>query len=191
MTVRGGAPAGGRLRANFPPPPPLPPSRTRAGGDGFALRVEGAPQERGVVRLDDPAINEKTAIAVFGKASEGIDFRDRQPRGLERLDERIGEPLAEFVKRHELLARHRWMAAAIAERNAIQADAPGPDRPEDLQQGAQDFRGRQLLAPGRPVMVEVPWPRRSTEQGGVGGANLAQPTQQGRTAFDPGELGAY
>src|SRR5438477_5572744 len=107
--------------------------------DGLAQRVEGAPQESGVTRLEDAAIDKKTAIAVFGKASKAVDLRDRQPRGLEQLDKRVGEPLAELVKRHEPLASYRWMAAAIAERNAAETDTPGQDRPEHRQQGQQDL----------------------------------------------------
>src|SRR5205823_6566914 len=104
-------------------------------------RVEGALKSGGVARFKDAAIDEKTAIAVFGEAGEAVDLRDRQPRGLERLDERVGEPLAELVKRHEPIAWYCRMTAAIAQRHAAEADAPRPDRSEQLQRTAQDFRG--------------------------------------------------
>ena len=41
------------------------------------------------------------------------------------------------------------MPAAIAERHAAEADPAGPDRPERLEQGAQDFGGGKRLRRSR------------------------------------------
>ena len=80
------------------------------------------------------------------------------------------------------------MATAIAEWHAGECDALRPNRPEQLQQGTQDFGGRQLRASGLPIIVKVARPRRSAKYGRVNSTNLADPTQQGRAPFEPGEL---
>jgi len=62
-------------------------------------------QEARVARFDDAAIEEQPAIAVFGETGQPIEPDDLQPSLLKRLDQRIGKPLAELMKRHEFRRR--------------------------------------------------------------------------------------
>ena len=177
MTARGGAPSDRRSRAISRPAAQLPPSRTRASGNSSAVLPRrsrtrdasdptarrsapatrrpvrsarrGAPQESGVARLDHAAIDEKAAITIFGETGEAVDLRDRQPRGLERLDERIGEPLAELVKRHEPVTGYCRMATAIAERQPARLMRPGQIGPNSRSR-VRRFRGPSAPRVGPP-----------------------------------------
>src|SRR5579885_778320 len=84
-----------------------------------------AARQIGIARLDDAEIEEEPAIAVFGKAGQRVAIGDGDPRLFERLDERIGEPLAQLVERNEATARIGRLGARmppdIAERNAGKA----------------------------------------------------------------------
>ena len=86
--------------------------------DRLAQRIKGPLQQGGVSRLNGSAIYEETAIAVLGETGQPIEFGAPQSRRGKRLDERVGEPLAELVKRHEPVAGNGGMSPAIAERNA-------------------------------------------------------------------------
>src|SRR5437660_1584236 len=79
----------------------------------LAERVEPLLQQRRIARLDDSAIDEQTAIAVFGEPGQPADVGHVEPRLGERLDQRIDQPLAELVKRYEPIAGNRAVAPAI------------------------------------------------------------------------------
>jgi len=61
-----------------------------------------APGVRLVAQGKRPGVDEEAAVAVFRQTGQPIDISDRYSGSLHRLDERIGEPLGELVKRHEL-----------------------------------------------------------------------------------------
>src|SRR5215472_10796941 len=156
--------------------------------DRFARCLEGLSQQGGVERLNDTAIDEQAAVTVLSKAGQPVDIGNLQPRGFERLDQRVGEPLAELVKRYDPASRDRRMPAAVAERQAGKPKRTWPDRPEYLQQKTEDFRGRNLVTARRPVVEEITRPRRFAEQVEAVGANFAQPVQQGCPSLDPEDL---
>src|SRR5262249_32030047 len=105
------------------------------------------PPLRDSAKTGSPSGSETANPAIAGRRAEGV-----------------GEPWAELVKRDDPVAGDRGMAAAIAERDAGEADATGPDRPEDLQQGVQDLRRRKGVVARGPDVVEVAETRRRAEE---------------------------
>src|SRR5438128_172398 len=61
--------------------------------DGLAQRVEWTMREARVARLDNATIKEQAAVAVFGKSGQPVELGDLQTGFLQRLDQRVGEPL--------------------------------------------------------------------------------------------------
>src|SRR6202022_4440923 len=118
-----------------------------------------------VARFDNAAVEEQSSIAVFGETGQFIEPDDPQPSPLKRLDQRIGKPLAELVKRDDPVAGNRRVTTAIAEGDAGEADPAGPDRSERPQQGDKHFRGGKRSGPGRPMIVETAEPGGHTEPG--------------------------
>src|ERR1700737_533169 len=116
-----------------------------------------------VARFDNAAVEEQSAIAVFGETGQFIEPDDLQPSPLERLDQRIGKPLAELVKRDDAVAGDRGGTAAIGEGAARGGDPAGPDPPERLRQGYEHIRGGKRFASRRPMIVEPAEPGRHTE----------------------------
>ena len=107
-TASGGLPSGRRSKAISRPAAQLPPSSTLASGnssrvlprllahenreaieqghrqrapldDRLAQRVERALQEARVARLDNAAIEEQAAVAVFGEARQAVEVGDPHP----------------------------------------------------------------------------------------------------------------
>jgi len=121
--------------------------------------------------------DEQPTVAILGKAGQAIQIGDGDAGFLERLDERIGEPLRELVERHQPGgARHgvifggdRVMAPHVAERDAGKREAPRPDRVEGLEHGVEDPARRQ--AAGDRVagehVEEPPEARGTAEQVGA------------------------
>ena len=74
------------------------------------------------------------------------------PGRLERLDQRISQPLRELVQRDEavagVVAADRRVPPAIAERDAVDHQPVRPDRAERLEQQLEDRRGGQAAALG-------------------------------------------
>ena len=54
-------------------------------------------------------IDQQAAIAILGKRGQPVQIRDLDAGVLERLDQRVGEPLRELVERHQ--ARREAVAA--------------------------------------------------------------------------------
>src|SRR3984893_3027022 len=105
--------------------------------------------DSGVARFDNAAVEEQSAIAVFGEAGQSIEPDDPPPSPLKRLDQRIGKPLTELVKRDDPVAGNRRVTTAIAEGDASEADPAGPDRCERLLQGDKHDRGSTASSRGR------------------------------------------
>ena len=55
----------------------------------------------GIAQLQDARVDEQAAIAVFGEAGQAVDVGDLDAGRLQRLDQRIGQPLRQLVQRHE------------------------------------------------------------------------------------------
>ena len=89
---------------------------------------------RRIAQREHAGVDEQPAIAVFGQAGQAVDVGHRDARRLQRLDQRIGEPLRQLVERHQAVGRvvapDRRMAPAVAERHAAQRQPARPDRPE-------------------------------------------------------------
>src|SRR5262249_44404228 len=103
------------------------------------------------------------------------DIGDLEAGILERLDQRIGKPLAQLVKRHDTARRavtgDRVVAAAIAERHPVEHKAARPDRPEGAQHQPQHLPCPEDIAPrprengeGAPAR---PGPPKSSARPGV------------------------
>ena len=64
-------------------------------------------RRRRVAKCQCAGIDEKAAITILGKAGQAVDVRDRDAGPLQRLDQRIGQPLRKLVQRDELAGRVR------------------------------------------------------------------------------------
>ena len=120
-----------------------------------------------IAKRQHAGIDEQPAIAIFGKPGEAIDIGHVDAGSLQRLDERIGQPLRELVQRYQAAGgiggRHRRMPPAIAERDAAQRQPRWPDRPELLQQFRQDRRRRAACRPSASIAsrsIQAAGPRR-------------------------------
>ena len=71
------------------------------------------------------AVDEQAAVAILGEARELVEAGDARARRLERLDQRVGEPLRELVERNESRARG-W--GQVSPRLRRQLWRPGRDR---------------------------------------------------------------
>ena len=188
MMVKGGPPPGRRSAAMRRPAAQLPPSSMRASGKvGFVDAEPVADQRRHAVEQGDghrapgddqrvgdlvlarrvggigegehARVHEQAAVAIFGEAGEAVDVDDLDARLLERLDQRIGQPLRELVQRHEAVARivaaDRRVPPAIAERDAVDRPA-GPPRsgraPRAAVRGSPGRGGGRLGAGGEHVV---------------------------------------
>ena len=104
----------------------------------------------GIAQRQHADIDEQAAIAVFGKPGEAVDVGHLDAGALQRLDQRIGQPLRELVQRHEAVGRvvglDRRMAPAIAERNAAERQPRRPDRPE-MRAAPRDRMAGAAIAP--------------------------------------------
>src|SRR5260370_1388967 len=82
------------------------------------------------------------ALAVPREPGQAINVGHRDTGPLQRLDQRIGEPLRELVDRHEAVRRigalDRRMPPGVAERYAAERQPTWPDRTEMLKQRFQD-----------------------------------------------------
>ena len=92
----------------------------------------------GIAQGQHAGVDEQPAIAVFGQAGEAVDIGHVDAGGLQRLDQRIGQPLRQLVQRHEavgrVVGRQRRVPPAIAERDAAERQPRRPDRAEVAQQ---------------------------------------------------------
>ena len=84
---------------------------------------------RGIAQAQHLVIDEQATIAVFGKPGEAVDVGDLKSGALERLDQRIAQPLRQLVQRHEaggrIIRLDRRMTPAIAERDAGESSRDG------------------------------------------------------------------
>ena len=197
MTVSGGAPSA-RFARDGRPAAQVPPCSTLASGKRSLHRrpsrcrnqrreaVEQRHRQRapfdhqwrsdlvrarrvgGIAQHQHAGIDEQAAIAVFGKAGQAVDVGDRDAGPLQRLDQRIGEPLRQLVQRHEAARSRRAvdqrrMAPAIAERDAAERHPRRPDRPELQQQFATGCCGagdRPAVGLGDEMIEQPAGPRR-------------------------------
>ena len=112
---------------------------------------------------------------------------------LQRLDQRIGQPLRQLVERHQavgrVVARDRRMAPGIAERNAAELDAATARSARDGPAALRMARRGQRAALGlRGEMIEEPaGPRRVVAREDVrAGRDVApRPAQQRGAALEP------
>ena len=89
-------------------------------------------------------VDQQPAIAIFGKTGQTIDVGDDEARRLQRLDQRIGQPLGELVQRHqaggEIVRPQRRMVPAIAKGDASELYSGRPDRAQISEQLRQHAR---------------------------------------------------
>ncbi|MNR17278.1 hypothetical protein D3C85_1339290 [compost metagenome] len=143
-----------------------------------------ARREIGVARHHQLEVEQQAAVAVLGQAGQGVEPGDGEAGVLERLQQRIGQPLGELVERHQPV-RRGFVAPAIAQRDAIELHAARPDRSERHQQRAQHEAGLDAAIDGMfgQVVVQIAEPGRRAEDGRGGLHHLAQPAQQAGAAF--------
>ena len=105
----------------------------------------------GIAQAQDARVDEQPAIAIFGKARQAIDVGHLDAGRLQRLDQRVGQPLRQLVQRHEpgrRIVRGRAPDGASS-RPAARRPAPaatarsGPG-------GADSLAGWRAPASGRP-----------------------------------------
>ena len=105
-----------------------------------------------MLRAQHPQVDQEAAVPVFGERGQLIEPGDRDAGGLERLDQRIGEPLRELVERHQargqIVGRRRRVAADVAEVLSGELDPTGPDVAQALEHGGEDRGRRQAPVPG-------------------------------------------
>src|SRR5262245_3262630 len=98
-----------------------------------------------VAQDEHTGVEHQPAVAVFSKAGQTVDVDNVKARGLQRLDQRIGEPLRQFVQWHEtrgaVVRPDTRMAPAITKANAGKLQSAGPDRPEMPKDLAEKARG--------------------------------------------------
>ncbi len=133
-TLIGGEPSDRRSRAIARPAAQVPPCRMLGERQGDAIGMETSahdvrqPVEQGdrqrapfhderradlvrafglvgVAQGQHAGVEEQAAVAIFGKARQAVDVGDRDAGRLQRLDQRVGEPLRELVQRHEAARR--------------------------------------------------------------------------------------
>ena len=101
-------------------------------------------------KVQHARVDEQAAVAVFGKARQAVDVGHLDAGRLQRLDQRVGQPLRQLVQRHEpargVVGGERRMAPAIAERHAAELEPRRPDRPELAQQLRAGWRARRCAA---------------------------------------------
>src|SRR3954451_6527827 len=112
-----------------------------------------------IAQAQHACVHKQSAIAVFGKPGEAVDLGDRDARPLQRLDQRVGEPLRELVDRDEaiggVVALDRGMAPGVAERDTAKRKTARPNRPEMFEQGFQDTRRGQSPVLGQRCKIIV------------------------------------
>ena len=106
---------------------------------GSSHRERCPMQDAGSRGTSTPSVEQQSAVAVFGQAGQAVQPGDRKPGFLQRLEQRIGQPLRELVERRPNPARSAGRgeraagcAPAVAQRHAVQRAAatatPGPAR---------------------------------------------------------------
>ena len=150
-----------------------------------------APRIFRVAKREHADIDEQPAVAVFCKAREAVDIGHADAGGLQRFDERVGQPLRELVQRHQaagrILRRQRRMPPAVAERDAAQRQPRWPDRSELLQEFGEDRRRGKLpiVRQHRQSVEQAAGPRcvEAAEYVGLQGHQRAEAAQQVNAAF--------
>ncbi len=100
----------------------------------------------GIARHDDAHVPEQTAVALLRESGQPTHVGHGQSGLFQRLDERVRQPLREFVKRHEAAhrasaRRQRRMRPAISERHAVETVTVRPDGTQPFQQDFENRRG--------------------------------------------------
>ena len=104
----------------------------------------------GVAQRDHAGVEQQPAVAVLRQRGELVAAGHRDTRPLERLEQRVREPLRKLVERHPALRRALAagvrMPPRVAERHAVDRAAGEPDRAEQIEQRAQDRRRGDTVA---------------------------------------------
>ena len=91
-----------------------------------------------VAQSQDAGVDKKPSIAILGETGKTIDVRHFQSRPLQRLYQRVCEPLCEFMQRHKTVGRisccHQRVTPAVAERNTVKRQSRRPDAREMSEQ---------------------------------------------------------
>src|SRR5262249_59268878 len=115
--------------------------------DDVRLREVDIGEHGVVLRRKKLQVKEQTPVAIFRQTGEFVNTRDRYTRCEDGLNERVGQPLGQLVKRHEASgkawARNLTVTPDIAEVDAPHAEAPWPDRTETLEHREQNLACRQ------------------------------------------------
>ena len=112
-----------------------------------------------IAQRQHAGVDEQPAVAIFREAGEPVDVGDLDAGPLQRLDQRIGQPLRQLVQRHQpagfVVGFQRRMPPAVAERHAAERQPRRPDRPEMREQFRQDDRrGERPILRERGEMIE-------------------------------------
>ena len=99
----------------------------------------------GVAQGQHARVDEQAAVAVFGKARQAVDVGHLDAGRLQRLDQRVGQPLRELVQRHE------------PARGVVRGHAPD---------GASSRRGGRRQAPGATARCAPEVAQQLGEDGG-------------------------
>ena len=117
-------------------------------------RIADGSRLRGSRRRSTPASTNRPPLRYSARPVRPSMSVTVMPDHLQRLDQRIGEPLRQLVDRHEavggVVAPDRGMPPGVAERDAAERQPARPDRPEMLEQRFEDARRRQARRP-RPA----------------------------------------
>ena len=147
--------------------------------------ASAAVRRAGVARAQHARIDEQPAVAVLGEAGQIVEAGDGDSRLLQRLDEGVGEPLGELVEWHQPVGRVAGadgaMAPHVAQVDAAEGEAAGPDIRESLQHASEDGLGRNrpVPRPCRQVVEEAARPGRvGAEERRVGAQAPAQPAEE-------------
>src|SRR5262249_7741781 len=136
-------------------------------------------------RADDTEIDEEPAVAVFGEGGEVTNSINANPRGFERLDERIGEPLRQIVEWYDsftiVAGTHGRMPTGIADRTSMKHQGRGPNRGEAVEERRQQpRRGQWSLTRRRKEVVDqvARAPVFPPEQVRARGERVGEPAQE-------------
>ncbi len=125
--------------------------------DDLRGHLVGPSQVDRLTRTDHAEIDQQTAVAIFRQGGEFVEPGHGQSCMLDRFEERIGQPLRQLVKRHDLVGvvagANRRVAARIADGDAAQHQARRPDRRQAVEQRGEDRRRRNAIAAERAQKI--------------------------------------
>src|SRR5690349_20602881 len=105
------------------------------------LAVDHVGPGRLVLRHQHARVDEEPAIPVLREAGQRVQALDPPSRSLERLDERVGEPLRELVEGDDAVAWDGTVTPCVAQGHTVDRKPPRPYRPQHIEKDAKDARG--------------------------------------------------